>query len=94
MRHRAYVRHKAQCAFRREGFELTLEDWFDFWPDEKTFAQRGRAIDDLMMTRWDVEKSWSRKNCCLITRLAHFNIVSKRKTGRPYEHFFKEAIFL
>ena len=57
-RNRAYVRHKAQCAFRGEGFELTMADWEQFWPDEKRFARRGRAIEDLMMTRWDAEKSW------------------------------------
>ena len=92
MRHRAYVRHKAQCQFRGEEFALTLEDWHAFWPDEKSFARRGRHIDDLMMTRFDVEKSWSRENCCLVTRLAHFNIKNKRHYGKPYEHLFNGAI--
>jgi hypothetical protein len=92
LRHRCFVRHRAQCAFRGEEFELTLEDWCMFWPDEPTFARRGRAIDDLVMTRFDVEKSWSRENCCLVTRLAHFNIKNKRAFGIPYEKYFQGAI--
>jgi hypothetical protein len=88
----AFVRHKAQCAYRNEEFLLTLEDWIKFWPDEKTFARRGRAIEDLMMTRFDWEGPWSRENCCIVTRHAHFNISNKRRVGKPYEQFFKGAI--
>jgi hypothetical protein len=91
-RHLAFVRHRAQCAFRGEEFELSLEDWCDFWPDEQLFARRGRAVDNLMMTRFDVEKSWNRDNCCLVTRLAHFNIKNKRHFGIPYEQYFNGAI--
>ena len=91
-RHRAYVRHKAQCAFRGEEFLLTLEDWIKFWPTEEMFARRGRAIEDLMMTRWDWEGPWSAENCCIITRHAHFKIANKRRTGKPYEQYFEGAI--
>jgi len=91
-RHQAFVRHRAQCAFRGEGFELTLEDWCKFWPDEAAFARRGRSTEDLVMTRWDIEKPWSRENCCLLTRLAHFRIKNKRQYGRPYAHLYQGAI--
>ena len=91
-RHLAYVRHASQCRFRGEEFELTIEDWIKFWPTEEMFARRGRKIEDLMMTRFDIEKSWSRENCCIITRHAHFNISNKRRTGKPYEKYFEGAI--
>ena len=91
-RHLAFVRHKAQCQFRKEEFLLTIEDWCKFWPDETTFARRGRAVQDLMMTRFDVEGPWSRDNCCIVTRLAHFNIANKRRAGKPYEQYFNGAI--
>ena len=90
-RHLAFVRHRAQCVFRGEGFELSLEEWNKFWPDESRFAQRGRSIDDLVLTRYDVEKAWTRENCCIITRLAHLRIKNKRQYGKPYLHFFDGA---
>ena len=94
MRHRAYVRHKAQCAFRGEGFELTVEDWQQFWPTELQWQRRGRSRDDLMMTRVDPELPWSKTNCCLVTRIVHFDIRARRRRGDNYEQLFQQAIFI
>jgi len=87
-RHRAYTRHLCQCRYRREEFDLTLQDWSDFWPDAKTWSQRGRSVNSLCMTRIDPEKPWSRSNCCLLTRENQLKIKNARISGRDTTKYF------
>lgn len=66
-RHIQYCRRKAQANFRNEGWDMTIEEYFELWTRE-LWPQRGRKRDDLVMIRRDVEKPWSRENCCIVTR--------------------------
>jgi hypothetical protein len=66
-RHRAFLQQKAQCNFRKEGWEFTIEEYFEIW-HEHVWAQRGKKNDSLVMTRVDIEKPWSLDNCVLVLR--------------------------
>jgi hypothetical protein len=90
-RHRAYSRSKCQADYRGEGWELTLEDWNQFWTEER-WPLRGRSNESLMMTRWDPELPWSRANCCLVDRLSGASIRNLRRYGMPVEKFYDQAI--
>lgn len=92
-RKRAYARAKCQAAFRYEDWLLTYKDWCDFWPKER-WAQRGRAVDNLCLTRRDYQKPWSRTNCCLLPRLNILGITNRRNTDLPTDHFWSAAIYL
>lgn len=61
--------HKArsQANFRQEGWTLTFEEFQEFWTDE-LWSQRGRASQDLAMTRVDPEQPWSKENVIIVTR--------------------------
>ena len=62
-----FHRARAQAEFRYEDWELTLEEWCEIWPDER-WALRGRDVDDLCMTREDLDGAWSKDNIILMTR--------------------------
>ena len=80
MRHRSFTRSKCQAKFRNEEWALTLEEWRLFWTPER-WRQRGKGTMDLCMTRIDPEKSWSRSNCCLVTRVDQLQMKAKLKRG-------------
>ena len=61
--------HKArsQAHYRGEEWLLTFEEFQILWTDD-LWAQRGRASDNLAMTRQDPEGPWSLDNCMIVTR--------------------------
>lgn len=65
----AWHKHRAQCRFRREPYELTFEDWQSIWHDPKEFFNRGRQPECLILTRKNIAGEWSLDNCEIITRL-------------------------
>jgi hypothetical protein len=62
-----FYRARAQAEFRYEDWELTLAQWCEIWPDD-IWACRGREVDDLCMTRTDLDGAWSMDNVVLMTR--------------------------
>lgn len=66
----AFLKHKAQCNFRNELYELTFDDWETYWTDEN-YSQRGRRKNSLVLTRKDITEAWSVDNCILQTREVH-----------------------
>jgi len=61
-----FLKVRAQARYRGEEFELEFEDFFTLW--DGYWDQRGRSGDNLVMTRIDWEKAWTKKNITLITR--------------------------
>ena len=88
----AFVRSRAQARFRNEQWDLTLEQYIVFWRDEDRWRQRGRAADSLVLTRWDIEKPWNKKNCCIITRQQQLEISVRRKYNRDERDLYQGAI--
>lgn len=62
---------RAQAKFRDETFELTFEQFYSKWKD--CWAQRGRGIDDLCMSRKDFSEGWTDDNAEVIDRREHLN---------------------
>lgn len=60
---------KAQANFRKEGFELEFEEFYELWKDH--WDKRGRLPDSYCLTRKNPNKPWSKKNIELVTRLEH-----------------------
>jgi hypothetical protein len=89
----AWIRSKCQANFRGELWNLTWEEFCHFWSDLKLWRQRGRAEQDLVLTRYDPEGAWDRDNCCIINRKAQLTIGIKRKWNLPEEEFYKDAIW-
>ena len=67
VRHRAFAQARAQANFRNEGWEITIEQWFELWPMDK-WVLRGRGTNDLCMVRIDRDRPFSVDNVKLITR--------------------------
>lgn len=66
-RHIQYWRRKAQAIFRKEGWDMSMEEFFELWTRD-LWPQRGRKRDELVMIRKDIEKPWSKENCLIVTR--------------------------
>ena len=67
--HRGYLVHRCQARFRNEPYDLTEQEYFDIW--QAHWAQRGRAKDQLTMTRIDESLGWSSDNVEIMTRAEH-----------------------
>ena len=66
----AWDRMKAQAKFRHEEFNLSWQEFQEVW--EGQWHLRGRAVDDLCLTRCDWWGPWSRDNVELCLRKEHF----------------------
>lgn len=85
-RHIAFLRSRAQAKFRGEPWSLTINDYFALWHPQ-LWAQRGRKVNDLAMTRLNPELPWSIDNVSIQTRgeiLKHIlGLEQSRKYKRP-----------
>lgn len=76
----AWLKHRSQATYRGEKHSLTWNQWQKLWPND-LWNQRGRAIDDVCLTRIDPTKSWNYKNCEIITRHEQFIRQGAAKRG-------------
>lgn len=88
----AFLRARAQAKFRHEPWDLTYEEFQNFWKDSERFSQKGFGVDSLVMTRRDRTKSWNINNCCIITRLAQLHIHHARLKNQDCSEFYRDAI--
>lgn len=81
-KHKAWSRAKSQAAYRKEEWQIEEHYWMTLlWP-EHLWKRRGRASQDLGMTRWDCEKPWQPDNTFIVTRRGH---VAWAHTGQNAE---------
>ena len=77
-RRRTYTASRCQARFRNEAWELTFEDWCEFWPTEQEFSRRSRHSNGVCLTREDRQQGWSRTN----------TIKLPRPLGRVYNNLY------
>lgn len=79
----AYLKHRSQALYRKEGYDLTFEQWQQLWPQE-LFEQRGRSNHSLVLTRLDWDNAWSEDNVRIVTRKEHLKLSGshRKETGR------------
>lgn len=65
-----WLRMKAQCAFRKEEFTITFEQYYELWKDD--WDNRGRHPDNVCLTRIDIDGAWELGNVEVISRKEHF----------------------
>lgn len=78
----AWLRAKAQANFRGEQWLLSFEDFEQIWNQDGSWHQRGRAAEDLLMTRLDASQAWSKENCYLEERRRHLQRHAKKQRGK------------
>ena len=79
-RHMPFLRWRAQCHYRKEPVELTIEDWFLLWADPEVWRKRGRQGDAYAITRIDPELPWSYANCRVVTRREQCQMAQQKST--------------
>jgi hypothetical protein len=83
VRHNAWLKAKAQAAFRNEPWHLTIEDWFTIWTPE-LWQRRGRGTNDVCMVRIDTDLGFTVDNVKIVER--YFQIIrGKQANQRPNE---------
>ncbi len=73
LRHEQYtqwLRQRAQANFRKEGWAMTFEEFVAVWGSD--WCYRGRASEELCMTRCNYDLPWSPDNVGRV--LLHFMI--------------------
>jgi hypothetical protein len=86
-KHMGFLKNRVQSRFRKETWELTIEEYFSLWPDD-LWVQRGRLGHELVLTRRDVDGAWSVSNCVICTRLAVIQQTNAKNRGvkrKPYK---------
>lgn len=78
VRHNAWLKMKSQALFRKEEWELSVEDFFAIWHSQELWEQRGKTKASLCATRIDPEKPWSKDNIELLTRTESCRLNNKR----------------
>lgn len=79
----AFLRARAQARFRKEGWELSFEDFEALWNQDASWLQRGTSSDSLLMTRRDFSLPWSKDNCYIELRRTHLQRMCQLQTGKP-----------
>ena len=80
--HKLYVmcsRSKAQAEYRGEGWYLTHREYIDLWLKDDQYLNKGRASENLCMTRIDSDLDWTRDNVHIISRLEHYKTCNEYK---------------
>lgn len=66
--HCKFLRAKAQARYRGEDWDLTSEQYINFWLEDENYLNMGRGRDDLVFTRIDLYGPWSKDNCAITTK--------------------------
>jgi hypothetical protein len=67
--HLAWLQMRAQANYRREVFELTLEDFQHLWADH--WHKKGRSNADYCLARIDSQGPWRLDNVACMPRIDH-----------------------
>ena len=70
----AWIRSKAQAEFRGEVWNISWEEFCHFWKTPSLWSRRGRHINNLVLTRYNVEAPWDKDNCCIITKIGRAHV--------------------
>jgi hypothetical protein len=85
------MRARSQALYRGEAWTMTDREYIDLWLKDDQYQNRGRALENLCMTRIDPEGAWSMDNVAIITRELHYKTChAHKKLKNIYAH--KEAI--
>jgi hypothetical protein len=82
----AYLKHRAQAAYRQELYQLTWAQWQRLWPNTQ-WNQRGRGPRSLRLVQLNPLKGWSFKNCAVVEHATHMSeITLARSQARHKQH--------
>ena len=81
----AWLLHKAQANYRKEGYALPFEDFERAWNKGGAWEHRGRLIDDLCMVRLDPDLPWHKSNISIIPRREQLKGHNEKKIGMRYK---------
>lgn len=87
----AWSRSHAQARFRNELWELSWEDFLDFWNEDR-WPQRGRTRNNLVMIRKNPDQSWSSSNCCIVDRYTQLLIRTRQQMGLEFQSLIKQGL--
>ena len=73
------MRARSQAMYRGEAWTLTDREYIDLWIKDDQYLNRGRALENVCMTRIDPEGAWSMDNVEIITRELHYKTCQAHK---------------
>jgi hypothetical protein len=85
IRHRLYVacqKARAQAWHRGQQWEITEQQFIELWMKDDRYKSRGRAPQDLLMTRRNKQTAWTINNIQFMTRRDHLRGLYTNKSPR------------
>ena len=79
----AWLKHKAQAAYRSELYQLTFQDWQQLWQDR--WLERGRSGSSLCLTMTEKALGWRMTNVEVITRNEQVRRQCELNRGKKYK---------
>lgn len=70
--HTDYLRHKAQAKYRKEDFDLTLDEYIEIWMKDDNHLNKGRSPHNVCLSRKDPDGAWTKDNVEIMSRAEHF----------------------
>jgi hypothetical protein len=81
----AWLKHRSQAWYRKEGHDLTFEQWQTIWNTDNNWIRRGNHSSGVVLTRYDREQSWNVDNCYIKNRKEHrAEAASETHLGKTY----------
>jgi hypothetical protein len=77
-RHRCWIVTRNQCLFRGEGWDISIQEFFDIWPRD-LWIQRGRTSTALVMTRHNPALPWTPNNLKIVDRAQQLREKNQRQ---------------
>lgn len=86
--HRLYTdcqRARAQAKYRGEQWFITEQEYIELWRTDDRYLKKGRAPDDICLTRRDHDLPWTLDNVEFVLRLDHYRNKNYRLVGTKYK---------
>jgi len=65
----AFLKQRAQANFRKEAWAMAFDDFVEIWGED--WSNRGRASENMCMTRRDYDLPWHKTNVDIVPRHEH-----------------------
>jgi len=77
-----WARARAQAHYLGEVWNLTTDEYITLWRENNRYLNKGRGNENFCLVRNKYDKPWQLDNVKVITRLEHYQICSRDKTGK------------
>jgi hypothetical protein len=77
-----WAKARAQAHYLGETWHLTPDEYIALWRENNRYLNKGRGNENFCLVRNKYDLPWQLDNVKVVTRLEHYQICSRDKTGK------------